>query len=93
LSRLTPYAEEIIEDQQCGLQCNRSTTVHTFCICKMLIKKLEYNETVYQPFTDYKNAYNSVGNYVLHNNPTNIGKANKNLFMNPITELGRQISV
>jgi hypothetical protein len=30
LSRLSPYAEEIIGDQQCGFQCNRSKTDHTF---------------------------------------------------------------
>ena len=29
LSRLTPYAEEIIGDHQCGFQCNSSTTDHT----------------------------------------------------------------
>jgi len=28
LSRLTPYAQEIIEDHQYGFQCNRSTTEH-----------------------------------------------------------------
>jgi len=33
LSRLTPYAEEIIEHHQRGLQCNRSTDDHIFCIC------------------------------------------------------------
>jgi hypothetical protein len=32
LSRLTPYAEEIIGDLHCGFQCNRSTVDHIFCI-------------------------------------------------------------
>ena len=32
LSRLIAYAEEIIGDQQCGFQRNRSTTDHIFCI-------------------------------------------------------------
>ena len=39
LSRLTPYAEEIIGDHQCGFWCNRSTTDHLFCIRQMLEKK------------------------------------------------------
>ena len=30
LSRLIPYAEEIIGDHQCGFRRNRSTTDHTF---------------------------------------------------------------
>ena len=29
LSRLTPYAEEIIRNHQCGFQHNRSTTDHS----------------------------------------------------------------
>jgi hypothetical protein len=36
LSRLTPYAEEIIGDHQCGLSRNRSTTDHIFCIRQIL---------------------------------------------------------
>jgi hypothetical protein len=32
LSRLTPYAEEIIGDHHCGFRHNRSTNDHIFCI-------------------------------------------------------------
>jgi hypothetical protein len=39
LSRLTPYAEEIIWDYQCGFRRNRSTTDHIFCIRQILDKK------------------------------------------------------
>ena len=38
LSRLTPYAEEIIEDHQCGFRHKKSTTDHLFCIRQMLEK-------------------------------------------------------
>jgi len=31
-SRLTPYAEEIIGDHQCGFRCSRSNTDYIFCI-------------------------------------------------------------
>jgi hypothetical protein len=41
LSRLTPYAEEIIRDHQCGFQCSRSTTDHILSIHQILEKKLE----------------------------------------------------
>jgi hypothetical protein len=36
LSRLSPYAHEIIEVHQCGFQHNSSTTDHIFCICQTL---------------------------------------------------------
>ena len=38
LSRLTPYAEEIIGDHQRGLHHNRLTTDHIFCIRQILEK-------------------------------------------------------
>jgi hypothetical protein len=52
LSRLTPYAEEIIGDHQRGFQHKRATTDHIFCIRQILEKKWEYNEAVHQLFTD-----------------------------------------
>jgi len=52
LSRLLPYAKEIIGDHQCGFRRNRSTIDHIFCICQMLEKKWEYNEEVHQLFID-----------------------------------------
>ena len=63
LSRLTPYAEEIIGDRQCGFLCNMSTTDHIFCIRQILEKKWEYNKTV---FIDFKKAYDSLRRKVLY---------------------------
>ena len=40
LSRLIPYAKEIIGDHQCGFRLNRSTVDHIFCIRQMLEKKM-----------------------------------------------------
>jgi hypothetical protein len=59
LSRLTPHAEEITGDHQCGVQCNRSTTDYIFCIHQILEKKWEYSEMVHQLFIDFKKAYDS----------------------------------
>ena len=67
LSDLTPYAEEIIGDHQCGFQCNRSTTDHIFCIRQILEKKWEYNETVHQLLIDLKKVYDSFRREVLYN--------------------------
>jgi len=53
-SRLTPYAEEIIGDHQCGFRRNSSITDYAFCIRQILEKKLDYNEAVYQVLIELK---------------------------------------
>jgi len=35
LSKLTPYAEKIIGDLQCGIWCNKSTIYHIFCFLQI----------------------------------------------------------
>jgi hypothetical protein len=67
LSRLTPYAEEIIWDRQCGFRRNSSATDHIICIRPVLQKKWEYNEAVDQLFLDFKKAYDSVRREILYN--------------------------
>jgi sorting nexin-29 len=66
LSRLIPYAEEIIADHQCGFQRNMSATDHIFCIRQILEKKREHNEAVHQLFIDFKKAYDSVRREALY---------------------------
>jgi sorting nexin-29 len=65
LSRLIPYAEEIIGDHQCGFRRNRSTSDQIFYIRQVLQKKWEYNGTVYQVFIDFKKAYESLYNILI----------------------------
>jgi hypothetical protein len=67
LSRLIPYAEEIIGDHQCGFRRNRSATDHIFCIRPILQKKWEYNEAKHHLFIDFKKAYDSVRKEFLYN--------------------------
>jgi len=66
---LTPYAEEIIWDHQCGYQCNSSTTDHVriFCIYQILEKKWEYDKAVHQLSIDFKEAYDSIRREVFYN--------------------------
>jgi hypothetical protein len=73
LSRLTPHAEEIIEEHQCGFRRNKPTTVHMFCILQIIDKKCEYNEPAHQLFTYLKKAYDSVTREVLYNILTEFG--------------------
>jgi hypothetical protein len=60
LPRLSPYIDEIIGDRQCGFRCNRSTTDQLFCICQILEKKWEYNETVHQLFVTSRKPMNQL---------------------------------
>jgi hypothetical protein len=73
LSRLTPYAEEVIGDHQCAFRRNRSTTDHIFSIHQRLEKKWENNEAVHRLFTYFKKAYDSVRREVLYNILTEFG--------------------
>jgi hypothetical protein len=67
LSRLTPFAEEIIGDHQCRFRRDKSTTDLIFCIHQILEKKLEYNKAVRPLFTNFKKAYDSLRRVVLYN--------------------------
>ena len=68
LSRLIPYAKEVIGDHQCGFRRNKSTIDHIFCIRQILEKKWEYNEEVHQLFIDFNKASYSVRREVLYMN-------------------------
>jgi hypothetical protein len=65
LSRLTPYAVEIIEGHQCGFRRNRSNTDRIFCSRQIQEKRWEYNGTVYWLFIDSKKVFASVRREVL----------------------------
>ena len=95
LSRLNPYAEEIIGDHQCGFQSNRSTIDHIFCIRQVLEKKWEYNEAVHQLFIDFKKAYDSVRRENLYNILTEFGILMKvvRLIKMCLTELYSRVQV
>jgi len=77
LSRLIPYAEEVIGDHQCGLRRNISTTDNIFSIRQIPEKKWECNESVLQLFIDFKRAYDSVRREVLYNILTESGTPKK----------------
>ena len=67
LSKLTPYAEEIIGDHKCGFQSNGSITDNIFCICQILEKTWKYNEAVRQLCIDFKKTYDSIRKEVFYN--------------------------
>jgi hypothetical protein len=50
LARVTPYADGIMGDQQCGFHRKRSTSDQIFYIRQILEKKWEYDYTVHHLF-------------------------------------------
>jgi hypothetical protein len=77
LSRLIPYADEIIGDHQCRFRHNRSMTDETFYIRQTLEKKWEYNDTVHQLFINFKKPFDSVRRKALYNILIEFGKPRK----------------
>jgi len=66
LSKLIPYAKDIIGDHQYGFRHNSSNIDHISCIRQILEKKWEYSEPVHQFFIEFKKAYDSVRREVLY---------------------------
>jgi hypothetical protein len=67
LSSLTPWAEEIIGNYQCGFRSNRSAADLISCIRQTTEEKWEHNEAVPQLFIDFKESYDSVRREPLYN--------------------------
>jgi hypothetical protein len=67
LSRLIPYAQEIIGDHQYGYHRNMLTTNHMFSIRQILEKNWEIFEAVHLLFIDVKRAFDTVRREVLYN--------------------------
>jgi hypothetical protein len=80
LSRLTPYAEEIIGGSSMWIL----TQQVNFCIFQIIKKKWEYNEVVDQPFIDFKKSYDTfrrdvLCNIVIEFGSHETGKTDKNV--------------
>jgi len=65
-SRLTPYAEEIIVDHQCGFRNNLSITDNIFFI-REISEKIGIQRISAFDFIDFKKAYDSVKREVICN--------------------------
>ncbi|KAL0271345.1 UNVERIFIED_CONTAM: hypothetical protein PYX00_008462 [Menopon gallinae] len=59
-TRIQPYAEEIISENQCGFRKGKSKINHIFTVKQILEKNWEYNKTSHLILVDFKQAYDSV---------------------------------
>ena len=67
LSRLIPYAEEIIGDRQCGFWRSSPATGHIFAFVKYWRKNGNTTKKRLSFFIDFKKAYDSARREVLFN--------------------------
>jgi hypothetical protein len=77
LSKLIPYADEIIENNQCGFGRKRSATDQMFYVYQILKNKWNYNGIIHKLFLDFKKACDSVRREALYNILTEFGLARK----------------
>ena len=60
LNRLKPRAEEIIAEEQAGFRAGRSTSEHIFNLRTLYEKHLQYQQSLYHVFIDFKKAFDKV---------------------------------
>ena len=60
LNRLKPQAEEIIKEEQTGFRAGRSTTEQLFNLRIFCEKYLQYQQSLYHVFVDFKKAFDRV---------------------------------
>jgi endonuclease/exonuclease/phosphatase family metal-dependent hydrolase len=60
LKRIKVYAEEILEEHQCGFREGRGTTDQIFAMRQTMEKCYEYDVDLYMFFVDFRQAFDSV---------------------------------
>lgn len=75
--RLSVYAEEILEEYQCGFRPGRSTVDQIFVMRQIMEKCHEYDIQLHILFVDFKQAFDSIDRYELFNALLELGIPSK----------------
>ena len=67
MERINQYAENILEEFQCGFRCGRSSIEQIFILRQVMEKCFEFNTDLHILFVDYKQAFDSVNRVELLN--------------------------
>jgi sorting nexin-29 len=67
LNRLITYVEEYLKKYQSGFRKVRSSIEQLLVIARIIEKKYEYRQKMWQMFVDFRKAYDSNHRYSLYN--------------------------
>jgi len=76
-TRISPFAENIIWNYQCGFRKNRSTTNQIFTLRQILEKTREFGMETHHLLIDFRSAYNTVKREQLCNSMSEFHIPNK----------------
>ena len=71
--RLNKFAENVLEEYQCGFREGRSTTEQIFVMRQLMEKCSEYNVALHILFVDFRQAFDSVDRINLYNSMEEFG--------------------
>jgi len=76
-ARISPFAENITGNYQCGFWKNRSTTNQIFMLRQILEKTEEFGIGTHHLFIDFKSAYDTIKRDLLYNAMSEFNIPNK----------------
>jgi len=76
-ARISPFAENIIGNYQCGFRKNRSTTYQIFTLRQILEKTKEFGIETQHLFVDFRSAYGTIKRGQLYNTMSEFNIPNK----------------
>ena len=77
IARISPFAENLIGNYQCGFRKNRSTVNHIFTLRQILKKTKEFGIETHHLFMDFKSTYDTIKRDKLYNAMSEFNIPNK----------------
>ena len=93
--RISPFAENIIGNYQCGFRKNRSTINQIFTLRQILEKTKEFSIETHHVFIDFRSAYDAIKREQLYNAMSEFNIPNKLIRLTRMTmaNMKRQIRI
>uniref|UniRef100_A0A2S2QC17 Putative RNA-directed DNA polymerase n=1 Tax=Sipha flava TaxID=143950 RepID=A0A2S2QC17_9HEMI len=93
LGILQPFADEYVEEYQCGFRKGKSTMDQLSVIGQIIEKKYEYKQNKWQLFVDFKKAYDRIHRESFYNIMYEFGIPNMLIFLTKVCMNGTKYQV